>query len=123
MQFPHWMDATLRIEWACVALVAAAVFATMGGSWLLFAILVLAPDLSMCFYLAGPRIGAFAHNLVHALIAPTVLAGIAWVADSTIAMQIALIWAFHIAVDRALGYGLKLPTSFQDTHLGRIGRS
>jgi hypothetical protein len=25
-------------------------------------------------------------------------------------------------MDRALGYGLKLPTSFQDTHLGRIGR-
>ncbi|TGV30518.1 DUF4260 family protein, partial [Mesorhizobium sp. M8A.F.Ca.ET.142.01.1.1] len=24
--------------------------------------------------------------------------------------------------DRALGYGLKLPTGFQDTHLGRIGR-
>lgn len=116
------MDATLRIEWACVALVAAAVFAAMGGSWLLVAILVLAPDLSMFFYLAGPRIGAFAYNLVHALIGPTVLAGIAWTADSTITLQIALIWAFHIAVDRALGYGLKLPTSFQDTHLGRIGQ-
>ncbi|MFI0846377.1 DUF4260 domain-containing protein [Mesorhizobium sp. IMUNJ 23232] len=116
------MDATLRIEWACIALVAAAVFTTMGGSWLLFAVLVLAPDLSMFGYLAGPRVGAFAYNLVHTLIGPTVLAGIAWVADSNIVMQIALVWVFHIAVDRALGYGLKLPTSFQDTHLGRIGR-
>jgi hypothetical protein len=25
-------------------------------------------------------------------------------------------------MDRALGYGLKLPTDFRDTHLGRIGR-
>jgi hypothetical protein len=25
-------------------------------------------------------------------------------------------------MDRAVGYGLKLPTSFQDTHLGPIGR-
>ncbi len=37
-------------------------------------------------------------------------------------MEIALIWLVHISVDRALGYGLKLPGSFQDTHLGRIGR-
>ena len=28
----------------------------------------------------------------------------------------------HVGMDRAVGYGLKLPTSFQDTHLGRIGR-
>jgi hypothetical protein len=28
----------------------------------------------------------------------------------------------HIGGDRLLGYGLKYPTSFQDTHLGRIGR-
>lgn len=25
-------------------------------------------------------------------------------------------------LDRAFGYGLKLPTGFKDTHLGRIGR-
>ena len=28
----------------------------------------------------------------------------------------------HIGVDRALGYGLKYPTAFADTHLGRVGR-
>jgi hypothetical protein len=28
----------------------------------------------------------------------------------------------HTGGDRILGYGLKYPTSFQDTHLGRIGR-
>ena len=31
-------------------------------------------------------------------------------------------WAFHVGVDRALGYGLKLPeNSFRSTHLGQIG--
>jgi hypothetical protein len=29
--------------------------------------------------------------------------------------------ALHIAIDRVLGYGLKLPSGFRDTHLGRIG--
>ena len=28
----------------------------------------------------------------------------------------------HVGMDRAVGYGLKLPTSFHDTHLGRIGQ-
>jgi len=28
----------------------------------------------------------------------------------------------HVGMDRAAGYGLKLSTSFHDTHLGRIGR-
>ncbi|MCT1605867.1 DUF4260 domain-containing protein [Nesterenkonia massiliensis] len=35
---------------------------------------------------------------------------------------IAASWTFHIGVDRALGYGLKLGP-FTHTHLGRIGRS
>jgi hypothetical protein len=35
---------------------------------------------------------------------------------------IAIIWAAHIGFDRALGYGLKYPTAFSDTHLGRIGK-
>jgi hypothetical protein len=29
----------------------------------------------------------------------------------------------HVGMDRAVGYGLKLPTSFNETHLGRIGRN
>jgi hypothetical protein len=30
---------------------------------------------------------------------------------------IALIWIAHIAFDRLLGFGLKYPTQFKDTHL------
>ena len=31
-----------------------------------------------------------------------------------------LIWLAHIGADRALGYGLKYPTHFKDTHLQRV---
>lgn len=34
---------------------------------------------------------------------------------------LALIWFAHIGMDRALGYGLKYPSGFRETHLGRIG--
>jgi hypothetical protein len=33
---------------------------------------------------------------------------------------VTLIWIAHIGVDRALGYGLKYPSSFKDTHLQRV---
>ena len=45
-----------------------------------------------------------------------VLSGSRWVAF------LGLLWAFHIAGDRLLGYGLKFMSSFQDTHLGKIGK-
>jgi hypothetical protein len=38
------------------------------------------------------------------------------------ALTLPLVWGAHIGFDRVLGYGLKYPTSFGDTHLGRIGR-
>jgi Domain of unknown function (DUF4260) len=37
-----------------------------------------------------------------------------------VAMAVALIWFAHIGMDRTVGYGLKYPTSFKDTHLQRV---
>ena len=119
---PRWRDFLLKLEWLAAAAAALVAFALSGGSWLMFALLLLAPDLSMLGYLAGPRFGAFAYNLAHTLIVAIALGAVAWLAGNAFGQQLALIWIVHIALDRALGYGLKLPTSFRDTHLGRIGR-
>jgi hypothetical protein len=35
-------------------------------------------------------------------------------------VAVALIWFAHISMDRTVGYGLKYPTSFKDTHLERV---
>jgi len=50
------------------------------------------------------------------------LALIGLLADIPICVAISLIWTAHIGFDRVQGYGLKYPTAFSDTHLGRIGR-
>jgi hypothetical protein len=72
--------------------------------------------------LVDERIGAVCYNLAHAYAAPAVLL-LGYVLSSARWCALAgLLWAFHIAADRVLGYGLKFPTSFQDTHLGRIGK-
>ena len=54
---------------------------------------------------------------------PGILAVAGIAGNTALLVQVALIWFGHIGVDRLLGYGLKLPTAFQDTHLGRIGRN
>ena len=93
------------------------------GSWLLFIVLILAPDLFMLGYLGGPRLGGAVYNLGHTWLLPGILGAVGILGSAALAIDIALIWFGHIGVDRLLGYGLKLPTAFQDTHLGRIGRN
>ncbi|MEP9386644.1 DUF4260 domain-containing protein [Mesorhizobium sp. KR9-304] len=101
---------------------AVAAYVLADGSWQLFVLLILAPDLAMLGYLAGPAAGAILYNAFHILVWPVILLFVGFWADNPIAIQVAAIWIAHIAMDRALGYGLKLPTGFSDTHLGRIGK-
>ena len=82
---------------------------------------LLAPDVSLAGYLAGPRVGAVTYNLAHTYAFPVALAaGCLLAGEPGLPVQIALIWAAHIGIDRVLGLGLKYPTAFKDTHLGRI---
>ena len=116
------MTLLLRLEHAAMALVALVAFHFSGGNWWLFAALILVPDISMAGYLGGPRLGAWCYNAVHTWLAPAALWLVALAAGAPLLAQIAIILAAHIAIDRALGYGLKRESGFQDTHLGRIGR-
>lgn len=112
----------LRLENLAVAAVATLAFRAVGGTWGLFAILALLPDLAMLGYLAGPVVGARAYNAAHTYVAPALLAAVGWVIGAGVPIEIALVWCVHIGVDRALGFGLKYPTGFEDTHLGRLIR-
>jgi hypothetical protein len=113
----------LRVEGLALFGVATAFYALSGASWWLFAVLFLAPDLSFLAYLAGPRAGALAYNALHATVGPLLLAAAGILLPWPAAQPLALIWLAHIGFDRALGYGLKYPSRFGFTHLGRIGRA
>lgn len=110
----------LRFEALGVLLAVLGAYAATGGSWLLFAGLLLAPDLGMLGYVAGPRVGAVTYNGVHLYLWPALLLAL-WAGGLAWALAPGLIWAAHIAMDRALGYGLKEPDAFKHTHLGWIG--
>jgi hypothetical protein len=110
----------LRLEGIAVLALALLVYQRGGHSWLLFAALILVPDLSMLGYLAGPRVGAVFYNVAHSYVGPVVAAAAALFTGRP--PVLATLWAAHIGLDRALGYGLKYPGAFGDTHLGPIGR-
>jgi Domain of unknown function (DUF4260) len=94
-----------------------------GGSWWMFVIMFLAPDLSFIAYLADPKTGAIVYNAAHSYMAPVALLTAGFAAGEPLVLSIAMIWLAHIGIDRALGYGLKYQTGFGFTHLGRIGKS
>ena len=98
-------------------------FTLTGHSWWLYGALFLAPDLSFAAYVAGPRAGAIIYNAMHTTLAPALLAAIGLTTGSALALAVAAIWAAHIGLDRALGFGLKYPSGFGDTHLGHVGRA
>ncbi|MBC9882367.1 DUF4260 domain-containing protein [Bradyrhizobium sp. INPA01-394B] len=92
------------------------------GSWWVFALLFLVPDLSFLAYLVDAKFGALVYNAAHSYMAPVALLTLGFGLASPLTLSIALIWLAHIGIDRALGYGLKYAAGFGFTHLGRIGR-
>lgn len=112
----------LRLEGLALLAVVLVAYGAADFSWWAFAALLLLPDLSMLAYARGPRIGARVYNLVHTSVLPFGLVLVGFLSARDGALAVGLVWLAHIAADRALGYGLKLPTSFHDTHLGGIGR-
>lgn len=116
------VDIILRVEAAALFVAGVLLYVSLNGHPLWLLPLLLAPDISMIGYVRGPRLGAITYNLAHNLALALVTLGLGWFAGiAPLALAGALLVA-HVGMDRSLGYGLKLPTDFRDTHLGRIGR-
>ncbi|NYE95379.1 hypothetical protein FHU41_001645 [Psychromicrobium silvestre] len=117
-----------HLENAALALLVAVLFVGAGFDWWWLLLCFVVFDLSALGYLRNPKFGAFCYNLVHHYAPPALLAILYWALRSAgielwILGLLAGSWAFHIAVDRALGYGLKYDDNFQHTHLAWLGAS
>ena len=80
------MSPRLLLHLEGAAILAASVFAYQHrhGSWILFAALFLAPDVSMIGYLRNAGVGAATYNAIHTYVGPFLLAGFAlWMAWPT----------------------------------------
>jgi hypothetical protein len=118
-----WVRPWLRAEGVASFTAGLAGFLYLGLPWWGFVLLLIVPDVSMVGYVRGPRVGAIVYNLAHDLATGVAIAGLGLTVGSVPVAAAGAILVAHSGMDRMMGYGLKLPGSFKDTHLGRIGRS
>ena len=98
-------------------------FSKLDFAWWWYPLFLFVPDFSMIGYLISPKVGAMTYNFIHhkALGISIFVVGVILTSAS---LQFAgLILFGHSSMDRVLGYGLKHSDSFQNTHLGVIGKA
>ncbi len=110
----------LRLEGLAALTASVLLFYNLGGHWGIFALLFLTPDLSMLGYLANPRLGSILYDAAHSYVSVALLTAAVLLNKHPSWLPLPCIFAAHIGFDRALGFGLKYATRFEDTHLQRV---
>lgn len=117
-----WVRRWLRAEGIAGLALGWVAWHSFGGELLWFVPALFLPDVSMAGYLGGPHRGAIGYNIAHNWFVGGLVLGAGWFLSIPLLGLAGAILVAHTGFDRILGYGLKYPTAFQDTHLGRIGR-
>ena len=112
----------LRVEGLATLVAGAGIYLAAGGPWLLLVPFLLLVDVSMAGYLASPRTGALVYNLAHNQATGLLVLGAGAATGISPLVLAGAVLVGHTGMDRLAGYGLKYPSAFGDTHLGRIGR-
>ncbi len=112
----------LKLEAVALAFLMVVLLRESGNSLWLFPISFMFFDIGMVGYLKDHKTGAKTYNATHSLIIPTLCIALGVLFDIELVRVTGYLWTFHIAFDRALGYGLKHYHSFHATHLGSIGK-
>lgn len=110
----------LKLEAVALALLMAVLtYYSSAPLWILPLTFILF-DIGMIGYLIDNRTGALTYNVTHNLTIPTLLIASGLVFGVEVIAIVGYCWTFHIAIDRALGFGLKHKHSFHETHMGHI---
>ena len=116
------MRILLKLEEAFMFGLSIFLFSKLDYAWWWYPVLILAPDLSMVGYLMDTRLGAITYNFIHHKALGISLFVLGVILANQLLQLTGLILFGHSSMDRTLGYGLKYLDSFQNTHLGLIGR-
>jgi len=110
----------LHLEGLAVFVAALYFYYYTNGNWWFFAVLILFPDVSMIGYLINKKLGAMTYNLVHNYLLAMALIFISLISQNIIFIHLGLILAAHVGMDRMLGFGLKYPYKFKETHMQKV---
>lgn len=117
------MKTILKLEEAALFILGIVLFAQLDFAWWWFPVLLLLPDIGMLGYLINTRVGAFTYNLFHYRAIAVGLLIFGYMYGYELLLLSGVMLFSHIAFDRMLGYGLKYPDNFKNTHLGQIGKN
>ncbi|MDX1462342.1 MAG: DUF4260 domain-containing protein [Marinirhabdus sp.] len=115
------MKNVLKIEELGLFVLGICAFSTLPFAWWWFLVLLLTPDIGMLGYLVNNKVGAFTYNMFHHRAVAVAFIIFGYFYANEIILLIGVMLFSHIAFDRMFGYGLKYPSGFKDTHLGKIG--
>ncbi|PFG12202.1 DUF4260 domain-containing protein [Bacillus sp. es.036] len=110
----------LHLEGLIVLLGSLYFYASIDASWWLFFLCLFLPDLFMLGYVMNNRIGALIYNIGHTYVFPFILLILSVSLNLDLLLALSLIWIAHIGMDRTVGYGLKYPSQFKETHLQKV---
>ena len=114
------MKMTLKLEELGMFLLSIFFFAQLHFTWWVYPVWFLAPDISMLGYLINTKSGAYCYNLFHHKLLAIVVGCTGFYLQNEWWIFAGIILFGHSSFDRILGYGLKYPDSFKNTHLGKI---
>ena len=95
-------------------------YASIDASWWLFILCLFLPDLFMLGYVVNNSIGALVYNIGHTYLIPLLFLILSVSLKLDLPLALSLIWIAHIGMDRTVGYGLKYPSQFKETHLQKV---
>lgn len=116
------MKTLLKLEEVSLFLAGIFFFSQLDFAWWWFLVLLLLPDIGMLGYLINTKVGAFTYNLFHYRAIAVGLLIFGYIYENQLVLLSGVMLFSHIAFDRMLGYGLKYPDNFKNTHLGLIGK-
>ena len=117
------MKISLKLEEAMMFALSLLLFHQLHYSWMWFWILFLSPDLGMLGYLVNTKVGAVSYNAFHHKGIAILIFIIGFYFKVMELEFVGILLFSHSSFDRMLGYGLKYNDSFQNTHLGLIGKN
>lgn len=115
------MKVSLKLEELFMFLLGAFLFSQLNFAWWWFLALLLAPDIGMVGYIINSKIGSITYNVFHHKGIAIILYFLGIFIENEGIVLAGVIIFSHAALDRFLGYGLKYPDSFHNTHLATIG--
>jgi hypothetical protein len=113
----------LKLEEAAMFIFGLVLLLRFDLPWWLLLILFFTPDLGAMGYVMGPRFGAITYNALHHKAVALGLLLIGVMSTNEYFRIAGLIIFAHSSFDRMLGFGLKYPDSFSNSHLGPIGKA